>query len=171
MESTIITRAPRLTSASARLLPMKPMPPVTSTRLPENAVSTASVTGELLRSCRDQAADLPNVVGRQPDVERERDDLRGDLLSSGQAARQDAEVAVGRLQVDRGRIVDGGPDAAAIEPLAHCIAMLIPDHEQVVGMGVAGIDGRQRHTTRAVPIFRGEALTDRIVLVQVRELD
>src|SRR2546430_1943840 len=156
MESTIITRAPRLTSASATLLPMKPMPPVTSTRLPENAVSTASVTGELLRSCRDQAADLPNVLGRQPDVERERDDLRGDLLGSGQAARQDAEVAVGRLQVDRGRIVDGGPDAAAVEPLTHRVAMPAPDHEQVVDMGVAGIDGRQRHSAGAVPVLGGE---------------
>src|SRR5262245_57779588 len=85
--SISVTSAPAPTRAIARLEPMNPRPPVTSTRIPRNASrSKSSGTAHLLHGVGHRRRGLLDLPGGHPDVQRQRQDFVGRPLGGRQGA-------------------------------------------------------------------------------------
>src|SRR5437764_4598795 len=98
--STRVTRAPHPTRRMARLDPMKPSPPVISTRAPRKTAGSSSAgTAHLLERVPNRFGNEVDVAVPQPDVQGEGQDFVGQPLGDRQRAAAVAEVRIRRLEV------------------------------------------------------------------------
>src|ERR1700752_4003013 len=98
MASISVTCAPRSTSRIARLLPMKPNPPVIKTFFPANSCVSNNVFPSHGTKTSDQRfGDRVDLIGAQSGVHRQRQNLGTNFLRHTQIASSIAQIGERRL--------------------------------------------------------------------------
>src|ERR1700758_1981457 len=123
MASMSVTLAPNSTSRIAKLLPIKPNPPVISTFLSSNCDVSNIVSFSKRAKASDQCfRHRVHLIAMKPGVHRHRQNLAADSLGHPQIAASIAEIGVCGLQMGWPCVMDQRLDPSVAQSLHHSIS-------------------------------------------------